>query len=150
MLTVKIDLLMKKLENLGLNHLKMVDARVRCEECREIGHMGINCPMVPQDVNFFGNSNNGFCPNQGFNARWNKPSFPFDNCQQGGMGQNFNRSERSLKDIIRDQLRIDSEVGKKLLANDRILKSINSKMNNFTVVVQNQLNFNKVLETRIV
>jgi hypothetical protein len=150
MLTVKIDLLMKKLENLGLNHLKMVDARVTCEECREIGHMGINCPMVPQDVNFFGNSNNGFCPNQGFNAGWNKPSFPFDNCQQGGMGQNFNRSEPSLKDIIRDQLRIDSEVGKKLLANDRILKSINSKMNNFTVVVQNQLNFNKMLETRIV
>jgi hypothetical protein len=36
-----------------------------------------------------------------------------------------------------------------LLATDRILESINSKMNNFTVAVQNQLNFNKVLETRI-
>jgi hypothetical protein len=32
MLTTKIDLLMKKLENLGLNHLKMVDAHVTCEE----------------------------------------------------------------------------------------------------------------------
>jgi hypothetical protein len=41
------------------------------------------------------------------------------------------------------------EVGKKLLANDRILESIDSKMNNFTVAVQNQLNFNKVLEMRI-
>jgi hypothetical protein len=68
MLTVKIDLLMKKLESQGLNHLKMVDARVTCEECGEIGHMGINCPMVSQDVNFVGNSNNGFHPNQGFNA----------------------------------------------------------------------------------
>jgi hypothetical protein len=29
------------------------------------------------------------------------------------------------------------EVGKKLLATDRILESIDSKMNNFTVVVQN-------------
>jgi DNA polymerase III gamma/tau subunit len=66
------------------------------------------------------------------------------------MGQNFNRSEPSLKDIIRDQLRIDSDVGKKLLANDRILESIYSKMNNFIVVVQNQLNFNKMLEMRIV
>jgi hypothetical protein len=64
------------------------------------------------------------------------------------MGQNFNRSEPSLKDIVQDQLRINSEVGKKLLANDRILKSINSKMNNFTVAVQNQLNFNKMLESR--
>jgi hypothetical protein len=33
-----------------------------------------------------------------------KPSFPFNKCQQGGIGQNFNRSEPSLKDIVRDQL----------------------------------------------
>jgi hypothetical protein len=103
--TAKIDLLMKKLENLSLDHLKMIDARVTCEECGEIGHMGINHPTVPQDVNFIGNSNNGFCPNRGFNARWNKPIFPFHNRQQGGMGQNFNRTKPSLKDIVRDQLR---------------------------------------------
>jgi hypothetical protein len=30
-----------------------------------------------------------------------------------------------------------------------ILESIDRKMNNFKVVVQNQLNFNKVLETQI-
>jgi hypothetical protein len=102
----------------------------------------------PPGINLVGNSNNGFRPNQGFNAGWNKSSFPFDNHQQGGMGQNFNISELSLKDIVRDQLRINSEVGKKLLANDRILKSINSKMNNFTVAVQNQLNFNKMLESQ--
>jgi hypothetical protein len=137
MLTAKIDLLMRKLENPGLDHIKMTDARVTCEECGETGHMGINCLMVSQDVNFVGNSNNGFYPNQGFNVGWNKPSFPFDNCQQGGMGQNFNRSEHSLKDIIRDQLRINSKVGKKLLANDRLLESIDSKMNNITVAVQN-------------
>jgi hypothetical protein len=137
MLTTNIDLLMKKLENPGLDHLKMVDARVTCEECGEIGHMGINCLMVLQDVNFIGNSNNGFHPNQGFNTRWNKPSFPFDNSQQGGMGQNFNISEHSLKDIVLDQLRINSEVGRKLLAADRILVGIDSKMNNFTVAVQN-------------
>jgi hypothetical protein len=33
-----------------------------------------------------------------------KPSFPFDNHEQGGMGQNFNGSEPSLKDIAQDQL----------------------------------------------
>jgi hypothetical protein len=41
------------------------------------------------------------------------------------------------------------EVGRKLHATDKILESIDNKMNNFTVTVQNQLNFNKVLETRI-
>jgi hypothetical protein len=50
MLTVKIDLLKKMLENSGLDHIKMVDARVTCEECGEMGHMGINCPTVHQDV----------------------------------------------------------------------------------------------------
>jgi hypothetical protein len=149
MLTAKIDLLMKKLENSGLDHLKKVDAHVTCEECEETCHMGIHYLTVSQDVNFIGNSNNGFHPNQGFNAGWNKPSFLFDNRQQGGMGQNFNRSEPSLKDIVRDQLRINSKVGKELLATDRVLESIGSKMNNFTVAVQNQLNFNKVLETWI-
>jgi hypothetical protein len=85
MLTAKIDILMKKLENLGLDHIKMVNARVMCEECGEIGHMGITCSTVSQDVNFVGNSNNCFHPKQGFNAGWNKPNFPFDNRQQGGI-----------------------------------------------------------------
>jgi hypothetical protein len=65
------------------------------------------------------------------------------------MGQNFNRSEPSLKDIVWGQLRINSKVGRKLLATDKILESIDSKMNNFIVAVQKQLNFNKVLETWI-
>jgi hypothetical protein len=46
MLTAKIDLLTKKLENPGLDHLKMVDAQVTCEECGEMGHMGINRSTV--------------------------------------------------------------------------------------------------------
>jgi hypothetical protein len=33
-----------------------------------------------------------------------KLSFPFDNRQQGGMGQNFIISEPSLKDNAQDQL----------------------------------------------
>jgi hypothetical protein len=120
-----------------------------CEECGETGHMGINCPTVPQDVNFVGNSNNGFCPTQGFNARWNKPGFPFDNRQQGGMGQNFNRNEPSLRHIIRDQVRMNDVVGKKIHATDKLLENINVKMDSFTIATQNQLSFNKILETQI-
>jgi hypothetical protein len=149
MLTAKIDLLMKKLDNWGLDHLKMVNARVMCEECGETGYMDINCPMVPQDVYFIGNSNNDFHPNQGFNAGWNKPSFPFDNHQQGGNEQNFNRNEPSLRDIIRDQVRINDEVGKKIHATDKLLENINANMDIFTVATQNQLSFNKMLETQI-
>jgi hypothetical protein len=149
MLTTKIDLLMKKLEDLSLDHLKMVDARVTCEECREMGHMGINYPTVPQDVNFVGNSNNCFHPNHGFNAGWNKLSFSFDNRQHGGNGQNFNINESSLRDITRDQIRINDEVGKKIHATNKLLENINAKMGSFTVSMQNQLSFNKMLETQI-
>jgi hypothetical protein len=111
--------------------------------------MGINFLMVPQDVNFIGNSNNGYHPNQGFNAGWNKPCFPFDNRQQGGMGQNFNRNEPSLRDIIRDQVRINDEVGKKIHATNKLLENINAKMGSFIVATQNQLSFIKILETQI-
>jgi hypothetical protein len=51
------------------------------------------------------------------------------------MGLNFNISEPSLKDIVWDLLRINSEVGRKLLATNKILESIDSKMNNFIVAV---------------
>jgi hypothetical protein len=149
MLTSKIDLLMKKLENPGIDHLKMVDARLTCEECGETCHMSIHCPTVSQDVNFVGNSNNAFRPNQGFNVGWNKPSFSFDNRQWGGNGKNFNRNEPSLRDIIRDQVWINDEVGKKIHATDKLLKNINAKMDSFTVATQNQLSFNKMLETQI-
>jgi hypothetical protein len=149
MFTTKIVLLMKKLENPGLDHLKMVDAQLMCEEFGETCHMGINCPTVSQDVNFVGNSNNGFRCNQGFNAGWNKSSFPFDNRQQGGNEHNFNRNEPYLRDIIRDQVRINDKVGKQIHVTEKLLENINAKMDNFTVATQNHLSFNKMLETQI-
>jgi hypothetical protein len=94
--------------------------------------MGINCPTIYHDANFVGHSNNSYRLNQGFNARCNKPSLPFDNRQQGGSGQNFNRSEPFLKKIVRDQLMINYEIGKKLIVNDKVLEGIDSKMNNFS------------------
>jgi hypothetical protein len=147
MLSTMIDLLLKKVENPGLDHLKMVNAQVTCEECGETGHMGISCPTVFQDVNFIGNYSNGFHPNQVFNVGWNKPSFPFNNRQQGGMGQNFNKNKPSLGDIFRDQVRINDKIGKKIHAADKLLENINAKMDNFIIATHNQLSFNKMLET---
>jgi hypothetical protein len=148
MLTVKIDILMKKLEDPGLNHLKIINSRMTCEECGEIGHMGINCPTTCQDVNFIENSN-GFRPNQGFNSGWNKPNFPFDNRQQGGNSHNFYRNEPSLRDIIRDQVKINHDFDKRFQATNKLLENMGVKMDNFTVAMQNQLSFNKMLETQI-
>jgi hypothetical protein len=137
MLTAKIDLLMKKLKNPGLDHLKKVDARVTYDECGEPSHMCVNCPTVCQDATFIGHSNNGFRLNQGYNTRWNKPNFPFDNRQQGGNGQNFNRNEPQHRDIIRDQLRINDDFCKKIHAIDKLLKNISAKMDSIMVAMQN-------------
>jgi hypothetical protein len=63
--------------------------------------------------------------------------------------QNFNRNEPSLRDITRDQVRINDEVGKKILAMDKLLENINAKMDSLTVATQNQLSFNKMLVTQI-
>jgi hypothetical protein len=65
------------------------------------------------------------------------------------MGQNFNRSEPSLRDNIRDQVRTNDEVLKKIHATDKILENIKAKMDNLTVATLNQLSFNKMLETQI-
>jgi hypothetical protein len=46
MLTAMIDLLMKKLEDPSLDHLKMVNARMTCEEWR-IGPYGCQLPDGP-------------------------------------------------------------------------------------------------------
>jgi hypothetical protein len=48
------------------------------------------------------------------------PNFSFDNRQQGGMGQNFNTSEPSLKDIVWDQLDEPKAKSKKMSPTDPV------------------------------
>jgi hypothetical protein len=69
MLSAKIDLLMKKLEDQA-NEKKEVmhihDSHMTCEECGNTRHSGNNYPETQEDVNFI---NNNYCPqhNQGRN-----------------------------------------------------------------------------------
>jgi hypothetical protein len=46
-------------------------------------------------------------------------------------------------------VRINDEFGKKIHATDKLLENISAKMDNFMVATQNQLSFNKMLETQI-
>jgi hypothetical protein len=147
-LTAKIDLLIKKLEDSGLDHIKMVDSHMTYEECGDTCHMGINCPTVYQNVNFIRNCN-GFHVHKGFHSGWNKPRFPFNNYPQCGNGHNFNRNEPSLRDIVRDQVKINDNFGNRLQFTNKLLENMNGKMDSFTIAIQNQLSFNKMLETQI-
>ena len=64
MLSAKMDLLMKKLEDWA-NEKKEVmyihDSRMTYEECENIGHLGNNYPESQEDVNFI---NNNYHPQQ--------------------------------------------------------------------------------------
>jgi hypothetical protein len=65
MLSTKIDLLTKKLEDRANEKQKVMyihDSRMICEECGNTGHSRNNCPKTHEDVNFV--NNNYYRPQQ--------------------------------------------------------------------------------------
>jgi hypothetical protein len=68
MLSVKIDLLMKKLEDRVSEKREVMhinDSRMPCEECGNTRHSGSNCPELQEDVNYIINNNYRPKQNQG-------------------------------------------------------------------------------------
>jgi hypothetical protein len=66
MLSAKMDLLMKKLEDQASDTKEVNfinESRMTCEECGEVGHSGRNYPEFREDVNYF-NNNTNFRPQQ--------------------------------------------------------------------------------------
>ena len=64
MLSAKMDLLMKKLEDQANEKQEVMyiyDSRMTCEVSGNIGHSGNSCPETQEDVNFV---NNYYCPQQ--------------------------------------------------------------------------------------
>ena len=60
LLTPKVDLIMKRLEELAPNKKKVMqifDSRMTCEECGNTGHIGNQCPELEEDVNYINNNN---------------------------------------------------------------------------------------------
>ena len=70
MLSAKMDLLMKKLEDRA-NEKKYVmhihDSHMTCEKCGNTGHSGNNCSEIHEDVNFVNNKYYHPQQNQGWN-----------------------------------------------------------------------------------
>jgi hypothetical protein len=88
-------------------------------------------------------ANNGFRNNN--NSR---PNFPFNNQNGGNYSNNFN-NQPSIKDLVFGQARINENLNKKLVANDKVLKNLNSTIESFTTAMKNQLSFNKMIETQL-
>jgi hypothetical protein len=66
MLSAKMDLLMKKLEDRASEKKEVMhihDSRMTCEVCGDTGYSGNNCPKTQEYVNYI-NKNNNYHPQQ--------------------------------------------------------------------------------------
>jgi hypothetical protein len=62
LLAAKTDLLMKKLEaSSNVEIAKVMDARMMCEVCGNVGHLCNDCPEIREEASFINSGkNNGF------------------------------------------------------------------------------------------
>ena len=101
MMSAKMDLLMKRLEDRAHEEKEVMhiyDSHMTCEECGNTGHSGSNCSKTHEDVNFV--SNNYFRPQQ--NQGWNQQQRP--NYQGNPQGNNFNQPP--LRELIAGQSKL--------------------------------------------
>jgi hypothetical protein len=54
---------------------------------------------------------------------------------------NYNSNQPSFKDLVLGQVKINENVTKKLMSNDKMLENINSKIESLSSAVKNQLSF---------
>ena len=58
-------------------------------------------------------------------------------------------NQPSFKDLVLGQVKINENIPKKLMYNDKMLENINSQIESLSSTVKNQLSFNKMIETQI-
>ena len=54
-----------------------------------------------------------------------------------------------MKDLLLGQAKINENITKKFMYNDKMFENINSKLENLSSSIKNQLSFNKMIETQI-
>ena len=112
-----------------------------CEVYGNVGHSGNHCLKIHEEAAFI---NNGF--RQLGNNGWNNQSYPQGN---PNYNLNYNSNQPSFKDLVLGQVKINENIMKKLMSNDKMLENINSKIENLSSAVKNHLSFKKIIETQI-
>jgi hypothetical protein len=54
-----------------------------------------------------------------------------------------------LRDLVAGQFKLLDQMSKKVASNDKVLETINSRMDTFTSAIKNQHSFNKMLESQV-
>jgi hypothetical protein len=149
MLATKIDLLLKKFDERATEvpqgTIKTMDSQMTCEVCGNVGHLGNDCLEIHEEASYI---NNGYHQQGGNNNGWNNLSHPpFQG--NSNFNSNYNSNQPSLKDLVLGQAKINENLTKKLLNNDKILENINLKIEGLSSSIRNQLSFNKMIETQM-
>jgi len=79
-----------------------------------------------------------------------RPPIQGGNNLNSSFNSNFNLNQPSLRELVLGQTKIDENINKKFLANDKTLKSLNVKFETLSSTLKNQLCSNKMIESRLV
>jgi len=105
--------------------------------------LGVEFPEYQEDANIVNNS----APQQQRQG-WNQQQW--STYQGKYLGNYYNTPKQpSLRDLILEQARINENISKKLAFNDKVLESINTKMDSFSSTRNNQLSYNKKIESQL-
>ena len=106
--------------------------------------MGVEFPEYQEDENIVINN---FAPQQQRQG-WNQQQC---STYQGKYLDNYSNTPKqpSLRDLILEQARINENISKKLAFNDKVLESINTKMDSFSTAIKDQLSYNKKIASQL-
>jgi hypothetical protein len=138
MLTAKIDLLLKRLgewaqeKEAMMGTVQTMDSHMTCWN---VCHSRNDCRKTREEVAFI---NNWF--RQLGNNGWNNQSRPQGNLNYNS---NYNSNQPSFKELVLGQVKINENITKKLMHNDKMLENINSQIESLSSTVKNQLSLTK-------
>ena len=128
MLAAKIDLLLKRLEERVQDKEAMkgtVQALYSHKTCEVCGNVAIRGMIALEPAKKLLSSTMGFANQKVITGGITNPA----------------------RKVIRTSIRINENITKKLMYNDKMLENINSKIESLTSSVKNHLSFNKMIET---
>jgi len=100
-------------------------------------------------VNYLNNNNyNRPQQNQGWNQQ--RPNYSgnyLGNYQGNNFNNNFNQPP--LRELVMNQGKLMDNLSKKIASSDKILETINARMDNFATGIKNKHSFNKMIESQI-